>query len=60
MKTSADFWVFIGCLFVFCWYMGFVYGQQSVPKVVCPKLMPMYESKGGVQYWRDYKKGLPK
>ena len=40
MKTTVDFWVLLGCLFMFCWYMGFMYGSNTSPKV-CAKVMGM-------------------
>jgi len=50
---------------VFCVFgMGFIIGQINAP---VPKELPcfkkaavMYESRGDVQYWRNYTKGLPK
>lgn len=40
MKATVDFWVCIGCLFVFCWWMGFEYGSMTQPKV-CAKVIGM-------------------
>lgn len=40
MKTTVDFWVLLGVLFMFCWYMGFMYGSNTSPKV-CAKVMGM-------------------
>ena len=49
---------------VICFGAGVLYQQrQVIPLKSCmvqPPKAAMYESRGDVQYWRNYTKGLPK
>lgn len=40
MKESVDYYVALGALFIFCWWMGFEYGKMVKPKV-CAKVEGM-------------------
>lgn len=58
---GIDRLILMACVFA----GGFILGQINAPdaKVLpcaAPKKVSMYESRGDVQYWRNYTKGLPK
>lgn len=57
---GVDRLILITCVFAGGVMLGQVYPPE--PKVLpcIQKKAVMYESRGNVQYWRNYTKGLPK